>query len=130
MCVCEGIRGYAGDRCTGERRYPFFQDIYGVSAFHAVFATLLFFYGVHLTWSTRRMKFGNAAQTTTVSATLGALAMSITFYGELYCFSADDGACYDIRYGHTLVQSFVLFFTTVSMLNISLLWIELADRMK
>jgi hypothetical protein len=130
MCVCAGVRGYAGDRCTGERRYPYFQHLFGVICALAVISTLIFFYGIFLSWNTRRMKFGNAAQTTTVAATFGALAISITFYDEIYCFSTSDRACYDIRHGHTLVQSFVLFFTTVSMLNVSLLWIELADRMK
>jgi hypothetical protein len=134
MCVCHAnMQGELCDEFTPMSWYMFASSIAA-----SCLCLLLCLWGVWLVYRDvvrRKKKFGNALHTTLLAAILGCLGCGFGF-GLLSQALFLDGLrryenLYDVLYPMDAAGSSMGFmFSMIALLNISLLWIEVAERVK
>jgi hypothetical protein len=131
MCVCPLYRGYKSATCNGEQLFEFSEILRGFFWLACVLSLISLIYGIHLLYRQGNRKFGSAAQTTAVCATIASFWGMMFFLEILVCYYTSSKVCEgtpSFRTFQTCTYCLFFFFITVSTLNISLMWIEVAER--
>lgn len=133
MCTCFYLRGKEGDECN--EKNAFAQGMGAIDTLVAIIAFIASLFCMFLIYkSFNRTKIGSALQTTLVFSTLACIGLGMELAFEATSFlSSDRDLIVRLKPLDMLGVVLGFIFASCSMLNVSLLWIDVANttqRMK